>query len=93
MAFPALPISFEKPVAIHHSTPAVRVIPPRFRDGDCIIASRPHNGLQLVLLITHGACILHQVGTIQTETEGKFLICGKVYRGLTLHLQGLWYKI
>ena len=31
-AFPALPLSFEKSLAIHHSTPAVWVIPPRFCD-------------------------------------------------------------
>ena len=37
-AFPALPLSFEKSLAIHHSTPAVWVIPPHFCDFQVIFS-------------------------------------------------------
>ncbi|KAK4830251.1 hypothetical protein QYF61_009318 [Mycteria americana] len=44
-------------IAIHRRTPVVRVIPPRFRDGNHIIVFLVYNGFQLVLLVAHAACI------------------------------------
>ncbi|KAK4813470.1 hypothetical protein QYF61_006261 [Mycteria americana] len=40
--------TFPQFIAIHHCTPVVRVIPPRFRDGNHIIVFLLHNSFQLL---------------------------------------------
>ncbi|GAB0181751.1 CUB and sushi domain-containing protein 3 [Grus japonensis] len=57
IASPSLPIPSEEFIAIHCSTPVVRVIPPCFCDGNYIIVFPLHNGFQLLLFVAHAVCI------------------------------------
>ena len=50
-AFPALPLSFEKSLAIHHSTPAVWVIPPRFCDFSPVFGFQEKPGRIIFIVI------------------------------------------
>ena len=54
---PTLSIPSEEPVALNHSTPVVRFVPPRFPDSNQIVIFQAHHGFQLLLLISHAACI------------------------------------
>jgi len=53
----SLLIPSEELIAIHLTTPVIRVILPCFCDGDQIIAVLLYKGFQLLLFIAHAACV------------------------------------
>ena len=54
---PSLPIPSEELIAIRHSIPVMRVVPPFFCDGEQVIAVLLHNGFQLLLFVARATCI------------------------------------
>jgi len=50
----------------------MRVVPPRFCDGDQVVAVLLHNGFQLLLFIAHATCI--GVNTLELGCQSKVLL-------------------